>query len=368
MLTNIDAAPRGVARLQRSLERLSRRRAPRLPAPQVLVQAPGWSFEFGAVERPFHAASAGKLLTATVVAQLVEQGRLGFDSTLGAVLPASDVAGLPAAPGVDVATDVTVEHLLTQTSGLPDYFEPPRGSSTAASARGAVENPDRRFTPTDLLDEARALPAEGRPGERFGYSDTNWVLLGRIAEEAGGEPFADLLRSRVFEPAGMQRASTPYDATLIADDLSDLDVEPFWLHGHELSRAHAVSLDWAGGNVVAPPHDWVRYLQALRGGRLVSQETLAYLDRRRNRFRRGIGYGAGTMTLRFSELVPLLMRGLPEPVGHLGVWATHVFAYPEHDAYVVLNFHSDRAMQQSFMVHMQIARLLARATHEVQSR
>ncbi|GAB2608196.1 serine hydrolase domain-containing protein [Pseudactinotalea suaedae] len=360
MLTRTNPTHRGVARLQRSLERLSRRRAPRLPAPQVLVQAPEESFEFGAVDRPFHAASAGKLLTATLVAQLVEQGRLSFDSPLGAVLPASDVAGLPAAPGVDVATDVTVEHLLTQTSGLPDYFEPRRGHDTAASVRGAVEHPGCRFTPADLLAEARTLPADGRPGERFGYSDTNWVLLGRIAEEAAGEAFAELLRTRIFEPAGMQRASTPYDATLIADDLTDLDVEPFWLGGHELSRAHAVSLDWAGGNVVAPPRDWVLYLQALRGGSLISHDTLAYLDRTRNRFRQGIRYGAGTMTLRFGELVPLLMRGLPEPVGHLGVWATHVFAYPEQDAYVVLNFHSDRAMQQSFMVHMQIARLLAR--------
>src|SRR5690606_21413744 len=125
-----------------------------------------------------------------------------------------------------------------------------------------------------------------------------------------GTALADLLRARIFEPAGMERASTPYDATLLSDDLSDLDVEPFWIGGHELSRAHAVSLDWAGGNIVAPPHDWVRYLTALHGGVLLETDTLAHLQRPRHRFRRGIAYGAGTMTLRFGELVPLLMRGL----------------------------------------------------------
>ena len=325
------------------------------------MTAPGWTFEFGGADRPFHAASSGKLLTATLVAMLVERGGLGFDSPLGSVLPAADLSGLPAADGVDVATEVTIEHLLTQTSGLPDYFEPPRGRDTTASARSAVDHPERRFTPTDLLDAAKTLPPAGRPGERFVYSDTNWVLLGRIAEEAAGEPFASVLRTRIFEPTGMERASTPYDATLIADDLGDLEVAPFWIDGREMSRAHAVSLDWAGGNIVATPHDWARFVQAWRGGRLVTPETLAYLDRPRHRFRRGIGYGAGTMTLRFGDLVPLVMRRAPRPVGHLGIWATHVFAYPEQDAAVVLNFHSTRCMQQSFQIHMQIARLLGAA-------
>lgn len=357
--TSATVSPQGTAKLHRALERLTRRRAPRLPAPQVLVQTPDWSFEHGAIERPFHAASSGKLLTATLVGQLVEQGRLDFQAPIGTVVPGADLAGLPAASGVDPARDVTIEHLLTQTSGLPDYFETARGRDTAASVRSVVEHPERRFTPSDLLDAAKTLPADGRPGERFVYSDTNWVLLGRIAEEASGEAFAALLRSRIFEPAGMERASTPYDATLIADDLSDLDVEPFWIGRHELTRAHAVSLDWAGGNVVAPPHDWVRYVKALHEGALLTPSTLAYLQRPRHRFRRGIAYGAGTMTLRFGELMPPLLRGLPEPVGHLGFWATHVFAYPEQKAYVVLNFHSNRQMQQSFMVHMQIARLLA---------
>lgn len=359
MVNTRTSTPQGVAKLERSLERLGRRRAPRLPAPQVLVEAPGWSFEHGASDRPFHAASSGKLLTATLVAMMVEEGRLAFDSPLARVLPAADVAGLPGAPGVDVAADVTVEDLLTQTSGLPDYFEPPRGRDTAASVRSAVDHPERRFTPTDLLDAAKTLPAEGRPGERFVYSDTNWVLLGRIAEEAAGEAFATLLRTRIFEPSGMERAATPYDATLIPDDLGELDVEPFWIGRHELSRAHSVSLDWAGGNIVAPPRDWVRYLRALRSGALIDARSLAYLQRPRHRFRRGIAYGAGTMTLRFGELVPMVLHGLPEPVGHLGFWATHVFAYPAQDAYVVLNFHSDRAMNQSFQTHIQIARLLA---------
>lgn len=351
------AHSRAVPRLTAALERAARRRP--WPAPQVLVSAPGWQFEFGDVSRPFHAASSGKLMTATLVAMLVERGRARFDSTLGSLLPASDLAGLPAEAGVDVARDVTLEQLLAHTSGFPDFFEPPRGHDTAASFRALAAAPSRRWTPRELLDEARKLPAVGRPGERFRYSDTNYVLLGRIAEELAGEAFASLLRTHIFGPSGMERSSTPYDATLLPEDLAGLDVEPFWIGRHELSRAHSVSADWAGGNVVAPPADFVRFQRALHGGRLVSTETVEHLVRPRHRFRRGIHYGAGTMTLRFAELDPLSLRGLSEPVGHLGFWASHVFYHREHDAHVVLNFHSDRRMRRSFLTHARIARILA---------
>jgi D-alanyl-D-alanine carboxypeptidase len=295
-------------------------------------------------------------MTAALVVGLVD-----LDAPIGTLLPAADLAGLPVATGVDVGRAVTVEQLLAQTSGLPDYFEPPRGHTTQASAEGARRHRDRRWTPTALLDEARTLPPVGRPGERFRYSDTNWVLLARIAEEAGGAPFATLLRTRVFEPSDMERASTPYDATVIPDDLSALDVAPFWIGRDELSRAHSVSLDWAGGNVVAPAEDFVRFQRAFHGGRLVPAPVVARLLRPRNRFRRGIDYGAGTMTIRFGGIAPP-WRGLPAPVGHLGYWAVHVFHYPERDAQVVLTLHTDRRMAASFRVHARIARELVRSS------
>jgi D-alanyl-D-alanine carboxypeptidase len=86
---------------------------------------------------------------------------------------------------------------------------------------------------------------------------------------------------------------------------------------------------------------------AFHGGDLVSPTSLAVLTRARHRFRRGIHYGAATMTLRFGELMPVVLRGLPEPVGHLGVWATHVFHHPV------------RRMGASFRAHAAIARAIS---------
>ncbi|WP_309067669.1 serine hydrolase domain-containing protein [Microbacterium sp.] len=351
---------RAEAALRAGLERMAGRRRG-MPAPLVRVSAPDWEFGFGDVERPFHAASSGKLFTTTLIAMLAEEGRLALEAPIGQLLPEADVTGLPGAAGVDVAREVTVEQLLAHTSGIPDFFDPPRGHTTEASVRTLSRHRDRRWTPADLLDQARSLPAVGRPGERFHYSDTGYVLLGRIVEETGGEPFAAQLRTRIFEPTGMERASTPYDAALIPDDLSTIDVAPFWIEGEEFSRARCVSLDWAGGNVVATADDFIRFQRALLGGRLIETRLLERLIRPQRRFRRGIHYGAGIMTVRFNEFIPLVMRGLSQPVGHLGVWATHVFSHREHDAHVVLNFHStsSREMTESFRTHARIARILA---------
>lgn len=158
----------------------------------------------------------------------------------------------------------------------------------------------------------------------------------------------------------MERSSTPYTDARTPDDLAGLDVAPFWIGDHELSRALSMSLDWGGGGIVSPPSDLVAFQRALHGGRLLSPATLAWMNRPRHRLRRGIHYGAGTVTIRFGEFTPPFLRGLPEPVGGLGHFATHLFFYPRQDAHVVLNFHAYRRMNQSFMTHARIARLLAR--------
>ncbi|GMA40734.1 hypothetical protein [Mobilicoccus caccae] len=75
--------------------------------------------------------------------------------------------------------------------------------------------------------------------------------------------------------------------------------------------------------------------------------------------RPGIHYGAGAVTIRFGEFMPGALRGLPEPVGGLGLTAAHLFFYPQQQAHVVLNLHSTRAMGASFRTHIAIARLLA---------
>lgn len=356
----------GTAEVERSLnrsvrgrlERLTARRTPRLPAPQVLVEAPGLRFTWGDVDRPFHTASIGKVFVAVLIGRLVERGRVALDQPVGQLLPGDEVATLPAVEGVDVAAEVTVEHLLAHRSGLPDPLMPPRGRRTACSLDELLTDPSRRWTLTEFLGEAAGLPAVGRPGERFGYTDAGYALLLRIAEEALGAPAHEVLRSQVFQPSGMRDTGQPH-VTAEPSEIAELDIAPMWLGGADVSRIQTLSIGSVDGGSVTTTADLVRFARAVHSGQLISTDLLARFARPRSRLRAGIHYGAGFVTLRFGEFMPLVLRGLPEPVGGLGITATHAFFYPGIDAHVVLNFHDARAMRHSFQTHIQIARHLA---------
>ena len=104
----------------------------------------------------------------------------------------------------------------------------------------------------------------------------------------------------------------------------------------------------------------MRFQEALHEGDLLNRDLLACLARPRSRLRAGLHYGTGLATIRFGELMPLVLRGLPEPVGGLGLWAVHCFFYPRQRAHVVMNLHSTAQMRRSFTLHAAIARQLTR--------
>ena len=141
----------------------------------------------------FRLASVTKQLTAAVVMLLVRDGQLRFEDTLPDALP-----GFP-----DFARNLTIRHLLTHTSGLPDYETLMEESEKAGGARWTAERQIRD-------DEVRALLEKAprprfAPGTRWAYSNSGYVLLGLIAARAAGRPFGDVLRERIFAPLGMTR-------------------------------------------------------------------------------------------------------------------------------------------------------------------
>ncbi|GAA1060706.1 serine hydrolase domain-containing protein [Agromyces bracchium] len=367
-------------RLDRHLDRVTRRRG-ELGAPQVAVRAPGLGidYRFGDADARFHVASVGKLATATLIAQLVERRALAFATPVAELLPRDELAGLfETTPATDAAGGASVDQLLSHTAGVADYFDGPVASGSRMRDL-VVDDPDRFWSPAELLAFSRERQRPiGRPGERFRYSDTGFVLLGRIVEEATGQAFHEALHERIFRPAGMLDSALLFHsvperdrATSAADgDPADgrgsttsaaapprTAIAPLRLGRVEASRFTSLSCDWAGGGIVSTPDDLLAFSRALHDGTLVAPATLAHLAEPRNRFRPGLRYGAGMMQVRFGGFSPFL-AGLPRPTGHVGVLATHVFHDPAHDADIVLNFASTREMRRSFMTLIEIERAL----------
>lgn len=348
--------------LHRIVDSVARRRSG-LPDPQVLVRAPGIEFAAGDRDRRFHAASVGKMLTATLAFQLADSARLDLDAPLPSLLPRAEFAGL--FPGADAAAAATPRHLLAHTSGVADYFEGPNDTGESFAAR-ITRRPDERFAPADLLEFSREHQRPvGRPGERFSYSDTGYVLLARVIEEAGGASLGAQLHDRILGPAGMDEScllfhTMPGGAASVPDPGTALDLAPILIDDVDLSRAESLSCDWGGGGVVSTIDDLHRFAAAWDGGVLIGAAARAQMSTIAHRFRPGIHYGEGLMQLRYGGFFPLL-AGLPRTIGHLGVTGVHLFTDPDHDITVVLNLHSTAEMTRSFRLHIRLLQRVLRA-------
>lgn len=150
-----------------------------------------------ASDTKFATASMGKTFVAVGILQLIEQGKLRFDDRLGSILDI-DLK--------DIDPDVTVEQLLTHTSGVPDYFD--------ESVMGAYEElwkdyPNYKIRHnSDLLPLFIDKPMMYPKGVRFQYNNSGYVLLAMIIEKISGKDFDVYLKEAVFDVCGMR--STGY--------------------------------------------------------------------------------------------------------------------------------------------------------------
>lgn len=139
----------------------------------------------------FRLASVTKQFTAMAVMLLVRDGKLRYEDTLTDLFPAFPAYG----------RGITVRHLLTHTSGLPDYEDL---MSAAEKGRAPLWTRERQIQDDEVLALLRG-ETKGRfaPGTSWAYSNSGYVVLGLVVARACGKPFGDVLRERIFEPLEM---------------------------------------------------------------------------------------------------------------------------------------------------------------------
>lgn len=220
------------------------------------------------VEHKFEVASQTKMMTTAILLQLVEEGHFALDDRLADVM---DVTPLSWMPNIH---EVTLEQLMTHTSGIPDFVN----TTEVQEAMEAMltQDPPQPIGVEEFLRlfQATNLPATSEPGAEASYSNTGFTLLGLLIEHATGRPLADVFQTRIFDPAGMSASSLPgFDlpsgvlrSYIQANDLL-LDVTdlPIAEHGE--------------GGVISTTGDMIRFMKALIvDGTLVPEGQKAALD------------------------------------------------------------------------------------------
>ena len=188
-----------------------------LPGVSLQVTGPGIDFEGTAgvanqaTGEPFTAhhvmyvASLGKTFTAVVALQLCAERQLELDVPITTWLPAAVTVHIPS------SEQITLRHLLTHTSGLPDYL-----NDDTAWLTDFTRDPGRLWTHRDLIPYIQDRPLLFRPGRGFHYSNSNYILVGWILERVTGQPLHKLVRRRILVPLGLKHTFNGKESAGIA--------------------------------------------------------------------------------------------------------------------------------------------------------
>lgn len=303
---------------------------------------------------PYYLASLAKTFTATVVGMLVDQRQLSFHDPIKDYLPEDLLHGLHVFDGKNYSAGITIAHLLNHTSGLPDYFEDQPVSGSNMINR-IFEEPNKFWKPEEIIEFTKAnFNAHFAPGTDYHYTDTEYVLLGLIAQNVTGLELHEIYQQLIFEPLGMSSSwlnlrSTPLDSNFV-------EMAPFYVGESEVSRMKSLSADWAGGGLISTNHDLTSFMKALVGGKLVSDETWNEMTNYVNESK-GTYYGFGLRKWVLKEL----FSTLPDLtlIGHSGSTGSFMYYCPELDAYFVGSFNQLEMVKNHILFLVKVLMSLA---------
>jgi CubicO group peptidase (beta-lactamase class C family) len=195
----------------------------------------------------FRIGSITKQFTATAILRLAEREKLDVDDPLSRFLP-----------GYPRGDEITLRHLLTHTSGVPNYTD---------FGPEWVEIVARELSHEEMIALWKDRPLDFEPGERWNYSNSGYYLLGVVIEKASGKSYADFLHDELFEPLGLERTRYDSNGEVIANRAQGYGWED---DRHWNDRLIGMSQPGAAGALISTAGDLVRWEMALVAGKAVS--------------------------------------------------------------------------------------------------
>ena len=258
-----------------------------IPGAVVLLRTPQGEFTvtygttlLGATSPPradthFRIASNTKTMTAAVIMQLAQASKLSLDDPVSKYVP-----------GVPNGDNITIAELLEMRSGLYNYSSAPEVSASLD------RDPTKVWSPAELLAIAFARPPNFPPGTAYEYNNTNYALLGLIAEKVDGRPLAQAMQDRLFGALGMEHTVLPASAVNTIHDpyshgylygsssVALVGSPPYSPEVQAAARAGTLlpndytglnhSFATAAGGVISTANDLATWIQALVAGRVLN--------------------------------------------------------------------------------------------------
>lgn len=277
------------------------------------------------VQQPFRIASITKTFTAVGILRLAEMGKVDINAPIKGYISEAHIAILEQ-DGYDLSA-ITVKHCLQHTSGLFDYA---MGSDDYVKV--AMQDPTRRWTRTEQIQFAIDYGDPiGKPGDKYHYSDTGYVLLGEIIERQTGKGLAEGYKALI--------------------DFDKLELSSTWLESLEpapeglprLVRTYLEEMDatawdnsvdlYGGGGYVSTTDDLAKFYQGLFNGNVFEKPETLEIMLSEN----GIS-GQGSTAEAYRMGLWIIKTPFGNGFMHNGFWESAVIHFPEYNATIALNF------------------------------
>lgn len=258
----------------------------------------------------FRLGSITKQFTASVILQLVEQGKIKLDSKISDYLPEYRK---------EIGDKVTIHHLLTHTSGIPSYTGQP----------GFFENVSRNpYKVDEFVKKYASGDFEFEPGSKYAYNNSGYFLLGAIIERVTGKPYEQVLKANIFDPAGMKNTGYDHHATLIPKRAAGYSKTP---DGYTNALYLDMSIPYAAGSLYSTVEDLYLWDQTLYTDKLLSAQSKALMYKP---FLNNYAYGWVVMNASFKQNdqpVQVIRHG-----GGINGFSTTIVRFPKEKNLIVM--------------------------------
>lgn len=254
-----------------------------------------WQIDTGFISKPnnvlidhlsvFYWASVAKLVTSTVVYQLVAEQKLKLSSPLQNWYP-----------NIQNSNQITIEHLLNHTNGIYSF-----------NSDSSLHFSQQLHSPTELLNIALSKESLFQPGEYWAYTNTGYLLLALIVEQIENKSFQEIVKDRIARPEQL--------SSLRVLNLGELPNNLALAHYNNTTITTEYSVPLGAGNIVANSKDMVLFFYALLVGKYLPIETVhGMLANLYPMFNDGMYYGNGIMLYDFDKI----NGSSQEWIGHSG--------------------------------------------------
>lgn len=264
----------------------------------------------------FNLASITKQFTAVAILQLVEQGKIGIQDSLQKFIP-----DFPSKKQT-----ITIEALLTHTSGIPDYMQ-------IGYTNLYMERWD--FTPKQLIDSFKKYPLEFEPGTKYSYSNSGYFLLGYIIEKVSQKTYQSYVQDNILKPLALNQ--TYFDSAGI---IIPNRVKGYWKTNTGFKNADfwSPTIAYSAGGLLSNTEDLFKWFKGLLAYKLIKKETL---ERAFTPFKlkngSQINYGYGWYIENSSNVRSI------EHGGKMSGFTSNEIYYPQQDVFIAALFNCENA-------------------------